>query len=391
MTVAVDPIAGLIVVALIVILGLVTMSVIARHACLPQRMLTLGLVVLIGHLVVGGVYLAVAGLGGSDAQAYHLTATDIAAYLLGHTDTYPGALRRKAGLGLAARSALRPGDSNARDRTCRQLGPVGHCSFSGVPLGCPSAPSNGRGLPRGRAQRGRARVLGLGNPAAPRSKHHLPAQSRHVFRARTAVASSAVSWAGLLATLGLLYLFRGSFSVVVAASVLLALGLSIFARGRSINGFLLAIPGTIVGLLFVQLAVNSVGDQVSVERISVVRTSQQSRADTAFANGGEVSTTQETVVGALSTLPRVTLGPFPWEIRGGLIVLLPDIVFYLVVLVSAVGGLRLLDRQAHRLLLLLPVFGLLVALAVYSGNYGTVIRLRAMAYPFRHPGRRVHT
>ena len=72
------------------------------------------------------------------------------------------------------------------------------------------------------------------------------------------------------------------------------------------------------------------------------------------------------------TLPRIVLGPFPWELGGAGSILLLDAVVWWMTLMLVLVGLRTKHGKLLAMLLLPTVAGLFIALALYSGNYWNI-------------------
>lgn len=76
----------------------------------------------------------------------------------------------------------------------------------------------------------------------------------------------------------------------------------------------------------------------------------------------------------LSTIPRVLFGPYPteWLVLGASVI--PDAIYTITITILATLAFR---KYGAGLCVLTPAVGIVMALAISSGNYGTMIRLRA--------------
>lgn len=187
----------------------------------------------------------------------------------------------------------------------------------------------------------------------------------------------ASAWVALGLSLVALLAFRGSLSIVVTAAVVAVVLLTTAGGRTSTPAKVLAVPAIIAMGIFGQVALSTAGSDISVERIGAVRTSQSVNASTGFDTRSPTDGVGGAVGNATSVFPRIVMGPFPWEISGALVALIPDAIFWWFAVIYAFLGSRTVVGRRELLPLLLPLLGLLVALSVYSGNYGTMMRLRA--------------
>lgn len=103
----------------------------------------------------------------------------------------------------------------------------------------------------------------------------------------------------------------------------------------------------------------------------------ESQAQSGF--GGQVDVGAQGLVSALpATALAVLTGPLPGQVTGSAQIGLIDTGIWLSAVVLAALGLASTKRK-QALTLIIPAGGILFALALTSGNYGTMIRLRAMA------------
>lgn len=116
-------------------------------------------------------------------------------------------------------------------------------------------------------------------------------------------------------------------------------------------------------------------DSINNSREALART-----ANTSFGSVDSVTTPIEMVQLIANTLPRALLGPFPWELswRGASLLFAVDaLVCWVVAAVVLTGRRRLSSRMVWTLGM--PAMALITALAVTSGNYGTLVRIRSTA------------
>jgi hypothetical protein len=195
-----------------------------------------------------------------------------------------------------------------------------------------------------------------------------------VVRDRPAVPLAALA-------LGVLTWTRGSLAVLVG----IALGVALLLRPNRRGG-----PGNMVGRITMAsiglvISLTVLGDlehETSAERMSAVRNAQSGDATTGF----EVTEGESGLGAALfSGVPRVAFGPFPWELPS-IGALIPMALAWFGIVWLAGRGTRDAWRRGVPIApLLLCAGAILVALSLYSGNYGTMIRLRDQAVPFLIP------
>ncbi|AXH96869.1 hypothetical protein [Ornithinimicrobium avium] len=171
---------------------------------------------------------------------------------------------------------------------------------------------------------------------------------------------SIVASVGFLALCGLLVAARGTLVLLILAGLAPVL---LIGSANKLRGALLGL-GVVAGALFFFNAVLA----ETVERsddLELIR-NDQSRAESGFVTGQ-----------VLVTLARVLGGPFPWEVPSLGLIFLPFGAFAIGILVLTLIGLRRLGLPG--LWLAGPAGSILLGLALVSGNYGTMMRLRDMA------------
>lgn len=166
----------------------------------------------------------------------------------------------------------------------------------------------------------------------------------------------------LLITVGLVgcFTFRASLSLILAASIAVATVITRRANGAARFGILLAAAA------LTPVAINF-ASQANYTDTEALSHSQQAlgRAGSGFSGGGP-----------LLGFARTLLGPFPWELRELSPLYALDWLQWIFILCLAVRAWR---RHSPGYFPLFPPLAVLVALAVSSGNYGTMIRLRTTA------------
>lgn len=192
------------------------------------------------------------------------------------------------------------------------------------------------------------------------------------------VARKSAIWpaAGLAASaLTALFLFRGTLAITVGAAGLLAVAI----LGKHVKSTIVA-----TGILAILVLATPLGSRainiITSFSLDSINTSRLALGTTASTGWPVIEITD--VNSAISTLfiamPRVLLGPFPWEWPTVGIILAFDALCWLLVAWGIIMGIR----QARRSELLIPLLiaaAILGALIVTSGNYGTSQRLRIQA------------
>jgi len=375
--------------AALALAGAILVVVLAFQRSVPASVRACAMVAFVGHLVVGGLLYSAGWAADSDAATYHATAVKLMEHWQGN-DAMPRLVDGKlgwtyllAGLYYVATPAL-------------SYGVVVNAAAMGLlPLLVYWATAG-----FGRPDVGRvAALLSILVPgywvwgALPLREAIvlLALAGSALATSRLLTGSARARWFFTLAAFLLLLLaFRGSMALLVAVS--LAVGMAAVALGRRAEGRL-GKYGLLVILLMVvvgQVALVGASSQLNVERITAVRSAQATDTTTAIGSaalGGPQVTDGFGGLAqlSLSVLPNVALGPFPWELSGNASILLVDTFFWWVILGLTISGLRSPDGRRLARIYLPTVLGLFVALALYSGNYGTMVRLRSQAYPFIIP------
>lgn len=171
---------------------------------------------------------------------------------------------------------------------------------------------------------------------------------------------SVVASLTFLALCGLLVTARGTLVLLILAGLapILFFGSTNKFRGALLGG------GILVGALVFFNAMLA----ETIERsddLELIRT-DQARASSGFGTGN-----------VLLTLGRVLLGPLPWEAPSLGLIFFPFGIFATGILVLTVLGLRRTGLAG--LWLAGPAGSIVLGLALASGNYGTMMRLRDMA------------
>lgn len=198
----------------------------------------------------------------------------------------------------------------------------------------------------------------------------------------TGVASGRrVIWSGLLLAGGTAALLsvRGTLAVIILAAGIAALMFTrrsgIATVGASLLVILIPFSEPVLG------RITQITGGYSLASIEASRDALTRTASTGFevaAGGGGLSS-------IVSVLPEVFFGPFIWNIGA---VGIPGVAMGLIwgmILLFAVVGWRQHSNKRALLVLILPAVSLLLVLALTSGNYGTLVRLRVQAEIFLVP------
>ncbi len=168
-----------------------------------------------------------------------------------------------------------------------------------------------------------------------------------------------------------LALFRGPTAIALGPALLILGAATRRGRGRTFNLILLG-GGLALAAALVLPSISGILTRFDTERISVSQ-SELAGASSGFVVGGEGG------IGTLYSLGRVMLGPYPWEAAAAGIGLASAPIWCYAVFLSGVA----VHRYRMRTLVALAGIAILgVALAISSGNYGTLLRVRLQIVPF---------
>ena len=368
--------------AIILLGGALVLLALARRGASP-RVRNLIIASLIGHFVVG-VLLQYGGLA-SDAREYHLDAIRLSAYWSGGVPTGPVLTDGKQGwvwVLSAAYFVVAPHMSLGIAINAVFLAAVPLIMFKIV-----SEFSTPQVADRAALLIFLVPAQWLWGSLPLREAAVTLILSLTVWSTMAVIKSGrGIAWITLGLSLVALLAFRGSLSIVVSAAVVAVLIFTTVGRNSTASAKLLAVPAIIALGFFGQVALSTAGSDVSVERVGAIRDSQSSNASTGFdtptSTAGGVG---GTVTNAIAVFPRILAGPFPWEISGSLVALLPDALYWWFAVVMTVRGSRTSVGRREALALLLPLLGLVIALSAYSGNYGTMMRIRASGLVYMIP------
>lgn len=369
-------IPGLFSVAAILVAGALFTVHLSRRLSMPSFLLVLAMGVLVGRFAVGVMLLEFQGLQASDAYGYHLGAVDIAAYLLGE-GTAPSLTPGKEGWVWILGTAYAISGPTALIGVALNAvaGAVTVILTAGVAKNIWPGTSADR-------------VAGVMIALVP---GYWFWGSIPLREASVAVVCSLIAYAltkkqpaWIPAIFGLVALMwlRGGAAVLVGAAVAVAMFLPTRGSAPGRRGAPIAVRLVVAGaaLVFAQMAYTQLEHETSADRISAIRTAQ-GNAGSGFGSAGA---DQSPIVAGLVSLPRVLVGPFPWEVLS-VPGLLPMAAFWWFVVGLLVLRWKRIKSAPGLWLLMLPTFALMWALAVYSGNYGTMIRLREQTFPFLVP------
>ena len=179
-----------------------------------------------------------------------------------------------------------------------------------------------------------------------------------------------------LAFAGLLT-FRGSVAIAVIIALIAAV---VVARRGGISVYLaLALAAAVVFLTPLADQVDAIFGRYNFEQLDSSREALRRTADSAFSTGSGGPLTA-----IVTVLPRVLFGPYAWEGNTGLAGVI-DGLLWVALLVPAVYGFANAANKRALTVLLLPSATLLIVLAMTSGNYGTMVRLRVQVAIFLIP------
>ena len=181
----------------------------------------------------------------------------------------------------------------------------------------------------------------------------------------------------------LLVWLRGPVSVIVLVGVVLGLVLAgRLGAGRIRPSY--AVLFAALAIIAVPVSLKLFGTfNASLETINQSRAALARSASSSFGAVSSSSSLSGSVVLAIRQLPDAALGPFPWQWGGGLGGMLNaiDALTWLVFARFGVRAWRLGIVRRGRWICACPAGLLLLAIALTSGNYGTLVRIRAMALP----------
>ena len=186
----------------------------------------------------------------------------------------------------------------------------------------------------------------------------------------------------VLATLLLVWL-RGPASVIVLVGLILGvtlvgqLGAGHIRPSRAIFFIFLIVIAVPVSLRLLG-SFNTSLDTINQSRAALARS-----ATTSFGAVSSSSDLFGSAILSLRQLPNAALGPFPWQWSAGLggILTAVDALTWLVFARYGVSAWRSSVVRRGRWLCVVPAGLLLLAIALASGNYGTLVRIRAMLLP----------
>jgi hypothetical protein len=174
-----------------------------------------------------------------------------------------------------------------------------------------------------------------------------------------------------LFSLGALLWVRGTLVALVAVAGLI--GFTLARRGR---GMIPMLAATGIGYVILAPRLAAVNAGYSLEQINQSRSALSRKGASAFATV-DYADPMAVLREAPKLLARVMFGPFPWEWPGLGLTAAFSTCCWLLIVWWTWRARRRVSRQ--RWLLLMPAAGLLIALALTSGNYGTMDRLRVQA------------
>ena len=155
--------------------------------------------------------------------------------------------------------------------------------------------------------------------------------------------ASVLALAGLVISVPLLFTFRGPVGLTVAVGLVAGVA---FGRPQVLSGLGTGLTTlALMAFLIISLGVGQAGYRWAVNAdlraANTVRQDLATSADSGFALDADISTARRALTFLPVGLAGVTLGPFPWQIRGARqLAVLPDVILCWCLLPSLVRGLR---------------------------------------------------
>jgi hypothetical protein len=180
--------------------------------------------------------------------------------------------------------------------------------------------------------------------------------------------------------IGSLFSFRHYVAFAMAGGVVI--GLSLARRGigglNAAAGAAVLLGGLVFGLGLGYGGVQALRS-TSFKQANGIRHGSATEGASGFLADADVSTTQNALLYLPRSIPRMLLGPFPWEVRAGrqLPALVDVAVIWALVPALRRGWRSAKGRYRVVLFLMLPTGFLSIVLSLLVANYGTVVRTRA--------------
>jgi hypothetical protein len=191
-------------------------------------------------------------------------------------------------------------------------------------------------------------------------------------------------WLMLAAAADLLLVWlRGPVAVILLVGLILGVVL-VGHLGASRIHPARAIAVVAVAVVAVPLALKLLGTfNASLANINQSRVALARSATTSFGTVSSSSTILGSAWLSIKQLPLAALGPFPWQWSGGFGGLLTaaDALTWLAFSWFGIRAWRSQVVRRGRWMCVAPAGVLLLSIALISGNYGTLVRIRAMALP----------
>jgi len=179
-----------------------------------------------------------------------------------------------------------------------------------------------------------------------------------------------------------LFPVRGSIALALAGTYII--GLVIAGNADRSHRVLARFVTIAAGALVIPQAINQINNQgLHGRSLAQIRTSL-SVANSNFTNPDEVSSGLFSLT-TLKSIPRIMLGPLPWEFKPSLFLAIIDAIFWWGLWYIAYTGIRDSKRYDILKLYIVPTFILIITGASALTNYGIVLRLRGLMIPVIAP------
>lgn len=325
------------------------------------------------HVLVAVVLYGLRGIGDKDARLYDTAANQLMAYWTGEATNHPNFTVGKEGWPVLLAGMYRVTTNSP------VLGLLVNACACGLLVAVLAATARRLELPVRRT----AWMVTLLPPVLFWGSQLLREPLAWLLTACVAYAVAGLTkrdslpdWATFVLSVGALLWVRGSLAVIAAGAGVLAILIARRASSAFIVGGtvgLVALAGPLTARL------EAVTGGLTIEQINQNQEALSRTADTSGFAVAEYGSFTDLVLGLPLLLPRSLLGPYPWEWPSLNPLFALDAVIWLLLLFYAWRGWRRSTDRRRLLSLVIPAAALVAALAISSGNYGTLQRLRLQA------------